>query len=161
MKIHLAVALAGLTIGFVLPTFAQQKDTSDQELHQIADSLARKLDEAWNKNDAPAAAALYTEDGVHASYYQTSRGRHAIEKSYAHDFQRWHPNNHLITVYRVTAAGNGVRAAGKWTESHVSDIGNVRGNNAGYFTLDIVPEGNTWKIRKSVFSENHDPFGTN
>ena len=116
------VALVGLAIGFVLPTFAQQKDTSDQELHQMADSLARKLDEAWNNNDAAAAAALYTEDGVHASYYQTSRGRHAIEKSYAHDFQRWHPNNHIITVYRVTVAGNGVRAAGKSTESHVEAI---------------------------------------
>jgi uncharacterized protein (TIGR02246 family) len=161
MKMRLIAAIAGLAIGFALSAFAQQKETGDQEIRQVADSLARKLDAAWNKNDAAAAAALYTEDGVHASYYQTSRGRHAIEKSYAHDFQRWHPNNHIITIYRVTVAGNGVHAAGKWNESHVSDIGNVRGSNAGYFTLDIIREGTTWKIRKSVFSENHDPFGTN
>ena len=63
MKIPSLIALAGLVIGFIVPTFAQQKDTGDQELRQVADSLARKLDEAWNNNDAAAAAALYTEDG--------------------------------------------------------------------------------------------------
>jgi len=161
MKMRLAVALVGLAIGFAVPAIAQQTNTVDPQLRQVADSLARKLDEAWNNNDAAAAAALYTEDGVHASIYQTSHGREAIEKSYAHDFQRWHPNNHIITVNRVTVAGNGVRATGRWSESHVSDIGNVRGSNAGYVTLVIVREGNTWKIRKSTFSENHDPFSTN
>lgn len=158
---RLVVALAGLAISFVLPSFAQQKEMGDQQPREVADTVARKLDEAWNNNDAAAAAALYTEDGVHASFYQSSRGRPAIEKSYAHDFQRWHPNNHIITVNRVTVAGNGVRAVGKWSESHVSDIGNVRGSNAGYCTLVIVREGNTWKIRKSTFTENHDPFSTN
>jgi len=161
MKMHLLIALVGLAISFASPASAQQKNTGDQELRQVADSLARKLDEAWNNNDAAAAAALYTEDGVHASFYQTSHGRRAIEKSYAHDFQRWHPNNHVITVDRVAIAGNGVRATGRWSESHVSDIGNVRGSNAGYVTLVIIMEGNTWKIRKSAFTENHDPFSTN
>ncbi len=68
MNIRL-LALLGLVIGFASPTFAQQKETADQEIRQVADSLARQLDEAWNKNDAAAAAALYTEDGVHASIY--------------------------------------------------------------------------------------------
>jgi uncharacterized protein (TIGR02246 family) len=161
MKMRLLLTLAGLAISFALPTFAQQKDAVDQEPRQVADSLARKLDEAWNNNDAVAAAALYTEDGVHASFYQTSHGRQAIEKSYAHDFQRWHPSNHVIKVDRVTVAGNGVRATGRWSESHVSDIGNVRGSNAGYVTLVIIRDGNTWRIRKSTFTENHDPFSTN
>jgi uncharacterized protein (TIGR02246 family) len=161
MKMHLLIALVGLEISFAWQASAQQNNTSDQELRQVADSLAIKLDQAWNNNDAAAAAALYTDDGVHASFYQTSHGRQAIEKSYAHDFQRWHPSNHVIKVDRVTVAGNGVRATGRWSESHVSDIGNVRGSNAGYVTLVIIREGNTWKIRKSTFTENHDPFSTN
>ena len=161
MKTRLLLPLLCSVITFASPVSAQQKNTSDQELRQVADGLARKLDEAWNNNDAAAAAALYTDDGVHASFYQTSHGRQAIEKSYAHDFQRWHPSNHVITVDRVAVAGNGVRATGRWSESHVSDIGNVRGSNAGYVTLVIIREGNTWKIRKSAFTENHDPFSTN
>src|ERR1700683_3035214 len=116
MKMHLLIALVGLAISFASLASAQQKNTGDQELQQVADSLARQLDEAWNNNDAAAAAALYTEDGVHASFYQTSHGRRAIEKSYVHDFQRWHPSNHVITVDRVAVAGNGVRATGRWSE---------------------------------------------
>src|SRR5271165_182834 len=58
MKIRLAVALLGLATSLTVPTLAQQKETADQEIRQVADSLARKLDEAWNNNDAAAAAAL-------------------------------------------------------------------------------------------------------
>jgi uncharacterized protein (TIGR02246 family) len=161
MKTRLLLPLVCSVITFASPVSAQQQNTSDQELRQVADGLARKLDEAWNNNDAAAAAALYADDGVHASFYQTSHGRQAIEKSYAHDFQHWHPSNHVITVDRVAVAGNGVRATGRWSESHVSDIGNVRGSNAGYVTLVIIKEGNTWKIHKSAFTENHGPFSTN
>ena len=106
MKIPSLIALAGLVIGFIVPTFAQQKDTGDQELRQVADSLARKLDEAWNNNDAAAAAALYTEDGFTRFLPNISRSA-GHRKNYAHYFQRWHPNNHIITVDRVTAAATG------------------------------------------------------
>jgi hypothetical protein len=46
---RLLLTLAGFAISFVLPTFAQQKDGVDQEQRQVADSLARKLDEAWTR----------------------------------------------------------------------------------------------------------------
>jgi hypothetical protein len=74
MKIRLLLALTGLAIGFVLPTFAQQKDTLDLRIVQqrdllgIPDALAifgelsGKLDDAYNNKDAEAAAALFTED---------------------------------------------------------------------------------------------------
>src|SRR5438876_8305394 len=40
MKIRLLLALAGFAIGFVLPTFAQQKDTVDPRIIQQRDLLA-------------------------------------------------------------------------------------------------------------------------
>lgn len=69
------VAVAVSTIIFVLPTFAQQKNTVDPNIAQQIRFLAVKYDEAMNKHDADAIAALYTEDGVRASDWGTFRGR--------------------------------------------------------------------------------------
>jgi uncharacterized protein (TIGR02246 family) len=156
MKIRSLIALAGLVIGFTVPTFAQQKDTGDQELRQVADSLARKLDEAWNNNDAAAAAALYTEDGVHASFYQTSHGRQAIEKNYAeHSFRQWQATNQVTKVDRVIAVGNEVRSIGKWSCNFRTRAGNAD-RIQGHYSSVLVREGDTWTIRKYTYSE----FGT-
>ena len=65
MKIRLVVALAGFAIGFALPAFAQQKDTVDPQTAQQIRALRIKFDEAFNRNDAAAVAALYTEESPH------------------------------------------------------------------------------------------------
>ena len=62
MKIRFLVALVGLAVSFAFPTLAQQKDTVDPKIAQQIRALETKFDEAYNKNDAPAVAALYTED---------------------------------------------------------------------------------------------------
>jgi hypothetical protein len=64
MKIRLLGALVGLAINFAVPTFAQEKETVDPQLIQKIRALSIKYDEAFNKNDAAALAALYTEDAV-------------------------------------------------------------------------------------------------
>jgi len=53
-----------LAISFALPTFAQQKETVDPEIRQQLDALAKKFDDASNKADAAALAALFTQDAV-------------------------------------------------------------------------------------------------
>jgi hypothetical protein len=50
-----------------------------------------KEDEAFNKNDAAALAALFTEDAVYVVPEGLFCGRQAIEKRYADVFQRRHP----------------------------------------------------------------------
>ena len=57
MKNRLAVALAALAFGFVLPTFAQQKDTVDPQIAEQIRALAVKYDEAINKYDVAAVPA--------------------------------------------------------------------------------------------------------
>ena len=97
MKIRLAVALVGLAIGSVLPTFAQQKDTVDPQIAQQIRALGVKYDEAFNKNDAAAVAALYKEDAVWRTPHGTFTGRQAIEKDYAkRAFQQYLCNNHVL-----------------------------------------------------------------
>jgi hypothetical protein len=64
MKMHLVVALVGLAIGFPVPAYAQEKDAIDPEVRQQIEALLKKYDEASNKQDAAAIAALFTPDAV-------------------------------------------------------------------------------------------------
>jgi hypothetical protein len=80
MKIRLLLALVGLAIGFASPTFSQQENTVDPKTAQEIRSLATKYDEAFNKQDPAAVAALYTEDAVYVAHHGTFHGRQAIEK---------------------------------------------------------------------------------
>ena len=72
MRIRSVVTLGGFAIGCVLPIFAQQTDSADPRIGQQRDLLGvaqalddfgdinRALDDAYNRNDAAAAAALFT-----------------------------------------------------------------------------------------------------
>src|SRR3984957_9568343 len=80
MKTRLLLALIGLAIGFILPTFAQEKDTVDPRVAEQVRALAAKYDEAFNRNDAVAVAALYTEDAVFETPSGAFHGREAIEE---------------------------------------------------------------------------------
>jgi ketosteroid isomerase-like protein len=80
MKIRLLLALVGWAIGFASPTFSQQENTVDPKTAQEIRSLATKYDEAFNKQDPAAVAALYTEDAVYVAHHGTFHGPQAIEK---------------------------------------------------------------------------------
>jgi uncharacterized protein (TIGR02246 family) len=119
MKIRFLVALVGLAVSFAFPTFAQQKDTVDPKIAQQIRALETKFDEAYNKNDAPAVAALYTEDAFYGTPHGGFHGRQAIEEDYArHSFQDYHSNNLFITVDRAIAVGNEVHATGRWSVTY-------------------------------------------
>jgi uncharacterized protein (TIGR02246 family) len=94
---RLLLALAGFAIGFVSPTFAQ--DTIDPKVEQQIRVLAAKYDEAFNKNDASALGALFSEDAVFSGLHGTFNGRQAIENFHnQHVFARWHVNNRVRTA---------------------------------------------------------------
>jgi ketosteroid isomerase-like protein len=161
MKIPLVVALAGLVIGFSLPTFAQQKDTVDPQTAQQVRVLAMKYDEAMNKHDAAAIASLYTQNGVKESDFGTSHGRQSIEKSYAkYEFQRWPVSNFSTRVNRVIKAGNELRSTGTWSGVFTNHSGG-HDNDGGYYAWALVRDGDTWKIRKNTTHGAGNPFGTN
>ena len=61
MKTRLLIALAGLAISLASPTFSQQTNTPDPQLRQRLLAAIEKHADAMNKNDAAAAAALFTE----------------------------------------------------------------------------------------------------
>ena len=78
MKTPFLVALAGLAIGFAVPTLAQQ--TVDPQVREQIDAKIKKSDEAFNNNDAAALAALLTEDAIVVTERGPVFGREPMER---------------------------------------------------------------------------------
>jgi hypothetical protein len=111
MKMRSAVALVVLATNFALATLAKQRDTVDPQIAQQIRALNIKYDEAYNRNDAAAVAALYTEDAILVTPRGTIFGRQAIDKLYAeYVFQQEQSTNHVTKVDRVVVVGNEVLA---------------------------------------------------
>jgi uncharacterized protein (TIGR02246 family) len=114
--------------------------------------LAAKYDDAINRKDAAAVAALYTQDRVWTTHDGTFRDRQAIEKGHGQFvFKSWQISNYITTVGRVIAGGNEVRSTGTWSCVHKSWSG-PPGNADGYYSWVLARERDTWKIRKNSAS---------
>ena len=161
MKIRYLLVLVGLAISFALPAVAQQKDTLDPQLRQVADALSKKFDEAYDNNDAAAVAALFTEDAVLVTTQGTIYGREAIEKHYADVFQKVHFSNHIAkpdqySPHIIGTAGNEIWATGEWSLT-------IKGQNfgpieeKGYWTEIYVREGDAWKVRMQTWNVTPAP----
>jgi hypothetical protein len=84
MKLPLLISLVGLAIGLDVPIRAQEKESVDPEVRQEIEAVLTKYEDAFNKNDAVAIAALYTADA--AEVFEKDRaggsacGREAIQQ---------------------------------------------------------------------------------
>jgi ketosteroid isomerase-like protein len=161
MKIRLVGALVGLAISFVLPTFAQQKDTADPLIRQQIDALDKKIGEAYSNDGAAAIAALFTEEGVLVTPQGTVYGREAIEKWYEDMFLKFHLSDDKTKAdqnspHTICTAGNEIWETGDWTAILQAQNGSpvhLQGHNA---FVDIR-EGNDWKVRMEIFNVTPAP----
>jgi hypothetical protein len=64
MKMPFILTLAGLAIFFVAPTLAQEQNSVDPEVRQQIEAVTKSREEAYNKHDAAAYAAFYTEGAI-------------------------------------------------------------------------------------------------
>jgi uncharacterized protein (TIGR02246 family) len=154
MKTHL-VALVGLAISFAVPTFAQEKDAVDPQTLQQLDAKIKKYDDAINKNDAAAIAALYTEDAVFLTDRGPVYGPQAVEKWYADVFKAWHPKNHTgprdPNSARFIGTTEFVALYGKWSESGQGPNGETIEIKGYWFAID-TRVGDAWKIRMLAYN---------
>jgi uncharacterized protein (TIGR02246 family) len=141
MKIRLLLTLTGLAIWFTVPTVAQQQSAVDPEVRQQIEALLVNGDQAYNKHDAAALAAGYTEDAVFVGGGggpEPHYGRQAIEKRIALDMASYpgevSQSHELIQVY---ALGLDVCAIEKLTIEQWK----------GYAVLLFVREADEWRIR--------------
>jgi ketosteroid isomerase-like protein len=147
MKIRLLLALAGLAIGFVLPTFAQLTDVVDPQKRQQIETAQRNYDVAFNKNDATAIAALFTQDAIEVGPNGPAYGQQAIEKRYSDLFQKWHPTDHLNTIDKMYMLGNEACVIMKWAV----------GGHKGYVTLIMAPKGDDWLVQVATYNITPPP----
>ena len=169
MKIRSVVPLVGLAISFALMTFAQQKETADPRTAQQRDLLGvaealdefgefhQALDEAYNKNDAAAVAALFTKDALLVEPDGMFTGRQDIEKRYADTFQRSPIISFNTSRARryLNAIDNAVWGAGQWASTFQSQTG--PGFALGYWSAIYVREDEAWKIRVLTLNEQPRP----
>jgi uncharacterized protein (TIGR02246 family) len=167
MKIRLAVALIGLAISSALPTFAQQTNTANPQIAQQRDLLGdvkalgefdalwMKEEEAFNKNDAGAVAALFAEDAVLVTPDGWFFGRQAIEKRYADTFQQWPITTFSGQHCRLNAIDNAAWSVGEYWSTLQSQTGPMFVR--AYWSAIYVREGDAWKIRMLTVSEHPRP----
>ena len=163
MKIRLLLTLAGFAISFAVPTFAQQTNTADPQIARQRDlrgdpnalgefnALGLKVDEAFNKNDAVALAALFTEDAVLVAPDGMFFGRQAIQKRYADTFRRWPVTTSSGQGSCLNAIDNAAWATGKWWTTRQGQTGPKF--ESGFWSAIYVGEGDAWKIRLLTISD--------
>jgi uncharacterized protein (TIGR02246 family) len=156
MKTRLLGALVGLAISFALPTFAQQTITPDAlavapQTREEIEAVFNKLQEAFNKHDAAAVAALYTEDAVEVRSWPADQnggvysGRQAIEKMFAGVLKRNPAAKVVSKIDNMYMIGEGVCVIVDET---------VVNAYIGHLVRIYVPDSSAdlWKIRMTFVS---------
>jgi hypothetical protein len=137
MKMRLLLAAAGLAIGFILPTSAQEQKAVDPEIRQQIEAVMMKFDDAYNKYDAPAIAELHTLDAVEVRSWQgLASGRQAIEKRFAADFAG-SPGKMVTKLVQMYSVGKDICVI---TDSSVGPL-------KSHAVTIYVPGFPNWKIR--------------
>jgi ketosteroid isomerase-like protein len=139
MNIRLLSALAGWAIAFAVPAVAEEQNTVDPEVRQEIEAVLMKYDEAYNKQDAAAVAALFTPVAVEVLGWDTgggaASGQQAIEKRYAVELAGG-MKNHVSKLVQVYPIGSEVCAI---TKNSVAQWKNTA-------VRIYVRDADTWKI---------------
>ena len=125
-------------------------DTADPQTAQEIRAWIVKHAESYNKHDAAAYAAFFTEDAVHVTPEGVLYGRQAIERKYANDFQQWHPTDYVVKVHQVHAIGNDVWKIGEWSCALKTPEGLFPAK--GYFAAILVRADGGWKERLTCYN---------
>ena len=137
MKIRLLLSLAGLALGFALPTAAQEQKTVDPKMRREIEAVEMAFQDAYNKHDAAAIAELHTQDAVELRTWQGSfSGQEAIQKMFEADFAKLpgKMDNKIIQVNRVS---------GEICAIIDTNVGGNIGHAVRVYTFGTP----TWKIR--------------
>jgi ketosteroid isomerase-like protein len=134
----------------------ERTKTPDPQLRQQLDAKIQKYNEAFDKNDAGAVAAFFTEDAVLVTDKGPIYGREAIEKHFADLFQNVHFSNHIdkadqYSPHIIGTAGNEMWSNGEWSLTLQEKTGDPIPLK-GYWSEIYVREGDAWKVRMQIWN---------
>jgi uncharacterized protein (TIGR02246 family) len=121
MKVRLA-ALLTFAIGFALPTFAQEQTAVDPQTRQEIEAVGMQNVEAFNKHDAAAVAALYTQDAVRVADWsggESSVGREAIKTAFEVQFAGMSPRAIGKSITQMYAIDDRIAAISEFSQGFV------------------------------------------
>ena len=165
MKTRLLFPLVGLAISFALPIFAQEKEEptpflyraipASPQIAQQLDATNSQFDEAINKHDAVAVAALFTANATLVVPEGVFSGPDSIAKHYTDRFQRGNPSDHITKLSFVYAFGDDLCGIGG--RSVTVNPGRVIPQGGGYLIRVYTRVRDTWKIRVEVDKHRTGP----
>jgi uncharacterized protein (TIGR02246 family) len=143
MEVHLTA------LGLVAISNRKHWEKNDENPRSSYPSrVGRQL--CFNKNDASALAALFTEDAVLVAPDGTFVGRQAIEKRYVDMFQQSPITSFYGNRSQLNAIDNAAWSVAEWWSTLQAKTGAVFGH--GYKSAIYVREGDAWKIRMWTLS---------
>lgn len=139
--------ILGLAAGAILVAAAgpapAQTDKSAAGASQIAAGMKNAQD-AYNRKDAAALAAFFTQDALYVSPFGILRGRAAIRKHFATEFKAgFHDLRIHLDSDRIR--GNTAWAVGDWSARGPGKNGSERPFH-GYLSEVYVRVGHAWKV---------------
>jgi uncharacterized protein (TIGR02246 family) len=149
MKIRSVVALVGLAIGFALPVFAQDQNAVDPKTRQEIEAVGMQYGEAFNKHDAAAVAALYTQDAVRVADWpggESSVGREAIKTALEVQFAGMSPRGVGKSITQMYAIDDRIAAISEFSQGFIH----------GHTVKIYVRDADTWKIRMEFATARHE-----
>ena len=136
-----------MAIGVAAPALAQEQNTVDPEIRQQIEAVTKRREEAYNKYDAAAWAAFYTQDGIDVWSFLSEGGAAvglpAILKRYEAEFASY-PAKQSFKVVQVYAIGNEICAIMEFTHHHLY--------GKGHAVLIYVHDADDWKVRLSYIN---------
>ena len=165
MKMRVLLTLSVLAIGFSVSALAQQKDPADSQLAQQLDAIGRISDEGFNKGDAAAIAALFTQDAVLVLQDGPVYGKPAIEKWLEGIFQNVRFSNHLTKADQKTPpllskAGHEAWWFGEWSTAVQGKDNGPMQQAKGYWSAVHVRDGDAWKTSMLTIVDTPKPAAT-
>jgi ketosteroid isomerase-like protein len=144
MKIRLLVFVA-LAIDLTLPTFAQEKTEAKPKILAAIQANDKAYDDAFNKHDATAIAALFATNAVMVAPDGVFNGRDNIQHEYSTLFLGADYSDHMNTLDQIhTASPVYPWAVSNWVmTSH-----GVK--STGWRFLTYIPEGGAWLVKTEV-----------
>jgi len=137
------LTLVGFAIGFLVPALAQEQSTIDPEVRQQIEAALTNFDEAYNKHDAAAVAALFTLDATQVWAWESAggvaSGQEVIKKRYETVLAATPPSK-PASLYRSIQSANEIFAISRAT---------MAGDPWDCVTI-YVHELDQWKIRMEI-----------
>jgi hypothetical protein len=140
MKIRFLLTLAGLAIGFAVPTLAQEQNTVDPEVRQQIEAVLVSFGEAFNKHDAAAVAThsrwtrFWCWTGEKVVHFAVSKRSRSITQSILHRA----PPNSPKNLFRCTQSETG------YPLSRNGVTGNGRATTPGFMFVTSIPGRSAW-----------------